>query len=765
MRQHLTCLRFMPVLVLPFLFPFTLTSNPLPTMFLWVFALIALLLAATLPRLRAISAFVRARVPVLPIASSSGQSTAVTHVTPPRGRTSGPRRLSGFLNLRRARSLGAVLPRYHPPSTPPPELPLSAIPLVDISEHGHGRGHFRRASEGLPRNSWASLSSLSSASLHSNSSTTPLISTPKQELAASAPTSRAPSPTRSAVINLQPPPPAHRPAHTHGDRNVDSQLIDYDYELVDVSVPPSPAWLQKHSEWTMLVAHPPAEVVTTTPEPILVPKQPIIALQVVEKPASPPPSPSVVQSHLPSPPQSPVLVFRVPVPEPLEIDTRLSEAEADPSLTRTEDDVADDVSSIPDEDEEDGYHTQAPESHRGLEVQRIHMDSPLPGPASAMADIPDEEPQLERALAVEERDEMDSERAEWTEPAMDPEPSVSGYVLDIDIPVETLVDVSETVQDLPQAVVTVNADIPDEAEVRVVDGMPVDELVGELDQPFAEERVVSEQQEEHAAEDVRVQEEGETVPEENMGFNDIYEYHHDSDEHEQQYDLALMPDIPTPVEGGDVSAEDPPVPELPLALALGVVEREEKVEVIPDPEELPLPDLPLPSIPVLRIDTSGSPSPPALDHLDVPERDLASAITEEDVSLPEGALTTGKIADEDAKDSDEESESEAEVDLGVSLLRHRRIPASSEKETDVVPGDFPVDSVPKASQNRAVTSLAAAFARTRSPLDAALAMQLRPGFGVGADGAWLVRFLMSFFGWLGVLVAGGRELEVSRSVH
>ncbi|CAK5284119.1 unnamed protein product [Mycena citricolor] len=43
-----------------------------------------------------------------------------------------------------------------------------------------------------------------------------------------------------------------------------------------------------------------------------------------------------------------------------------------------------------------------------------------------------------------------------------------------------------------------------------------------------------------------------------------------------------------------------------------------------------------------------------------------------------------------------------------------------------------------------------------APLDAALAMQLRPGLGLGADGAWLVRFLMSFFGWLAVLVSAGR---------
>ncbi|KAL5478310.1 hypothetical protein ACEPAI_2494 [Sanghuangporus weigelae] len=40
-------------------------------------------------------------------------------------------------------------------------------------------------------------------------------------------------------------------------------------------------------------------------------------------------------------------------------------------------------------------------------------------------------------------------------------------------------------------------------------------------------------------------------------------------------------------------------------------------------------------------------------------------------------------------------------------------------------------------------------------LDAALAMQLRPGFGIGADAAWLVRFVMALFGWCAVLMSGG----------
>ncbi|PCH37603.1 hypothetical protein WOLCODRAFT_167626 [Wolfiporia cocos MD-104 SS10] len=39
-------------------------------------------------------------------------------------------------------------------------------------------------------------------------------------------------------------------------------------------------------------------------------------------------------------------------------------------------------------------------------------------------------------------------------------------------------------------------------------------------------------------------------------------------------------------------------------------------------------------------------------------------------------------------------------------------------------------------------------------LDLAFAMQLRPGLGLGADPAWLVRFLMAMFGWMTVLIGG-----------
>ncbi len=40
------------------------------------------------------------------------------------------------------------------------------------------------------------------------------------------------------------------------------------------------------------------------------------------------------------------------------------------------------------------------------------------------------------------------------------------------------------------------------------------------------------------------------------------------------------------------------------------------------------------------------------------------------------------------------------------------------------------------------------------PVEIALAMQLRPGLGAGADPAWMVRFLMAMFGWFAVLVSG-----------
>ncbi|TFK20996.1 hypothetical protein FA15DRAFT_553300, partial [Coprinopsis marcescibilis] len=51
-------------------------------------------------------------------------------------------------------------------------------------------------------------------------------------------------------------------------------------------------------------------------------------------------------------------------------------------------------------------------------------------------------------------------------------------------------------------------------------------------------------------------------------------------------------------------------------------------------------------------------------------------------------------------------------------------------------------------------AVATSLRRKTSPLDIALAMQLRPGLGAGADPAWMVRFLMAAFGWFVVVVSG-----------
>ncbi|OSD00568.1 hypothetical protein PYCCODRAFT_1370877 [Trametes coccinea BRFM310] len=52
----------------------------------------------------------------------------------------------------------------------------------------------------------------------------------------------------------------------------------------------------------------------------------------------------------------------------------------------------------------------------------------------------------------------------------------------------------------------------------------------------------------------------------------------------------------------------------------------------------------------------------------------------------------------------------------------------------------------------------------RAPLDIAFALQLRPGLGLGADSAWIVRFLMAMFGWMTVLIGGGRQEAQRRAL-
>lgn len=72
---------------------------------------------------------------------------------------------------------------------------------------------------------------------------------------------------------------------------------------------------------------------------------------------------------------------------------------------------------------------------------------------------------------------------------------------------------------------------------------------------------------------------------------------------------------------------------------------------------------------------------------------------------------------------------------------------------------------PPASDTFVITDPVPRQRAYRSPVpefDIALAMQLRPGLGLGADSAWMVRFLMAMFGWFTVLLTGRKELQQRR---
>ncbi|KAM6501042.1 hypothetical protein JOM56_004056 [Amanita muscaria] len=94
------------------------------------------------------------------------------------------------------------------------------------------------------------------------------------------------------------------------------------------------------------------------------------------------------------------------------------------------------------------------------------------------------------------------------------------------------------------------------------------------------------------------------------------------------------------------------------------------------------------------------------------------------------------------------------------------LPGSFPEESETVQKDMQVQVVSATSTAVAHTVVGSRTGRRRNlmtglPIDVALAMQLRPGFGVGADPAWMVRFLMSVFGWFAIMIAGrGGDVDV-----
>ena len=85
---------------------------------------------------------------------------------------------------------------------------------------------------------------------------------------------------------------------------------------------------------------------------------------------------------------------------------------------------------------------------------------------------------------------------------------------------------------------------------------------------------------------------------------------------------------------------------------------------------------------------------------------------------------------------------------------------ASESQPLSIPGAYVFDSLPLPFSEVA-TEIGEVTRRPysdRNPeIDIALAMQLRPGLGEGADAAWLVRFLMGIFGWVTVMVSGNGQ--------
>lgn len=138
--------------------------------------------------------------------------------------------------------------------------------------------------------------------------------------------------------------------------------------------------------------------------------------------------------------------------------------------------------------------------------------------------------------------------------------------------------------------------------------------------------------------------------------------------------------------------------------------------------------------------------------------DVASSASSSPYSTP--ALSTTHLPSEDT-----------EKPAGGQQATHRSLPTlggSEMQEVDRFPGSFP--SRPTWSVRASEAKLRKVESNGELPrsgvsagrrpygaapqFDAALAMQLRPGLGVGADAAWLVRFVMAVFGWCAILVSG-----------
>ena len=101
--------------------------------------------------------------------------------------------------------------------------------------------------------------------------------------------------------------------------------------------------------------------------------------------------------------------------------------------------------------------------------------------------------------------------------------------------------------------------------------------------------------------------------------------------------------------------------------------------------------------------------------------------------------------------------------LPFSTSRPLLAPTSSSPSPPSRRVSSPLDLVAPPADTTASSSLPLrrprGYRSTLPEFDLALAMQLRPGLGIGADPAWMVRFLMAVFGWFTVMVTGRKVRE------
>lgn len=176
-----------------------------------------------------------------------------------------------------------------------------------------------------------------------------------------------------------------------------------------------------------------------------------------------------------------------------------------------------------------------------------------------------------------------------------------------------------------------------------------------------------------------------------------------------------------------------------------------KDEEYPDPDFLPLP----------QFSTPFSTPPPSPPHspLRRPSQMREANLISSPVSKPAWSLRAADAPALGLMSSSLSSRSPTPR-LDRSLSRS----STPSLENLAIPGalypDLPLSSEPEMREVE-IPGRRRAYRAPVPELDIAFAMQLRPGLGLGADPAWLVRFLMAMFGWMTVLIGGnggnGRE--------